>query len=66
VGELVAWRGSPSKFQDGAAEDARAKLPQHVIAKDIRGTMAAEMRTKAVPEAEINGFIGRRRVRQHD
>lgn len=61
-GPLVAWRGKPIESFKTAWRKmrTRAKLPRHFIAKDIRHTMATEMRAKAVPEAEINGFIGHR------
>lgn len=61
-GPLVTWRGKPiDSFKTAWRKmRARAKLPRHVVAKDIRHTMATEMRAQAVPEAEINGFIGHR------
>jgi integrase len=61
-GPLVTWRGKPiDSFKTAWRKmRARAKLPRHFVAKDIRHTMATEMRAKAVPEAEINGFIGHR------
>lgn len=59
-GPLVAWRGKPIESFKTAWRKMRkrAKLPAHFIAKDIRHTMATEMRAKNVPEAEIDGFLG--------
>ena len=61
-GPLVSWRGRPIESFKTAWRKMRdrAKLPKGFVAKDIRHTMATEMRAQAVPEAEIAGFIGHR------
>lgn len=59
-GPLVSWRGKPIESFKTAWRKMRkcAKLPAHFVAKDIRHTMATEMRAANVPEAEIDGFLG--------
>lgn len=59
-GPLVAWRGKPIESFKTAWRKMRkrAKLPANFVAKDIRHTMATEMRAANVPEAEIDGFLG--------
>lgn len=60
AGPLVAWRGKPiASFKTafrGLRE--RAGLGKDVVPKTIRHTMATELRAAAVPEAEIQGFLG--------
>lgn len=60
VGPLVVWRGKPiASFKTAwRALRRRAHLPEAVVPKTIRHTMATELRAAGVPEAEIQGFMG--------
>lgn len=62
AGALVAWRGKPIKSFKTAWRAMRKKawLGQDVVPKTIRHTMATELRSAGVPEAEIAGFLGHR------
>jgi integrase len=59
-GFLVRWRGeSIESFKTAfRAMRHRARLGKDVVAKTIRHTMATELRSAGVPEAEIQGFLG--------
>lgn len=61
-GPLVTWKGKPiASFKTAwRGIRRRAGLGQDVVAKTIRHTMATELRAAAVPEAEIQGFLGHR------
>lgn len=58
----MQWRGqSIASFKTSFRRmRERAELGKDVVAKTIRHTMATELRTAAVPEAEIQGFMGHR------
>lgn len=62
AGVLVQWKGRRIESFKTAwrAMRSRAKLGQDVVAKTIRHTMATELRTHGVPEADIQGFLGHR------
>lgn len=59
-GPLVQWRGKSIKSFKTAwrAMRVRAWLPKATTVKTIRHTMATELRTHGVPEAEIQGMLG--------
>lgn len=59
-GPLVAWRGKQvASFKTAWRKlRERAGLGDEVVPKTIRHTMATELRAAAVPEAEIQGFMG--------
>lgn len=61
-GPLVQWRGKGiDSFKTAFRRmRERAGLEKDVVAKTIRHTMATELRAAAVPEAEIQGFMGHR------
>lgn len=61
-GRLVQWRGQGiDSFKTAFRRmRERAELGKDVVAKTIRHTMATELRAAAVPEAEIQGFMGHR------
>ena len=61
-GILVRWRGqSINSFKTAwRAIRARARLDKNIVPKTIRHTMATEMRTNGVSEADIQGFLGHR------
>lgn len=60
TGPLVTWRGKEvASFKTAFRKmRARAGLGMDVVPKTIRHTMATELRAAAVPEAEIQGFLG--------
>lgn len=59
-GPLVVWRGQPiGSFKTAwRGIRRRAELGGDVLAKTVRHTLATELRSKGVPEAEIQGFMG--------
>jgi integrase len=61
-GVLVQWKGQPiASFKTAFRRIRRdAGLGLDVVAKTIRHTMATELRTQDVPEAEIEGMLGHR------
>lgn len=61
-GPLVAWHGKGiDSFKTSFRRmRRRAVLGQEVVAKTIRHTMATELRSAGVPEAEIQGMLGHR------
>jgi integrase len=62
AGPLVTWRGKKiASFKTAWRKlRERAGLPDEVVPKTIRHTMATELRAANVPEAEIQGFLGHR------
>ena len=61
-GPLVAWHGKPiASFKTAwRGLRRRAGLGDEVVAKTIRHTVATELRTANVPEAQIQGMLGHR------
>lgn len=61
-GPLVAWHGKPiaSMKTTWRKLRKRAYLPEDVVPKTVRHTMATELRAANVPEAEIAGMLGHR------
>lgn len=62
AGPLVEWRGQPiASFKTAWRKlRSRAGLPVDAVPKTIRHTMATHLRESAVPEPEIQGFLGHR------
>lgn len=61
-GHLVRWKGQPiDSFKTAFRRMRRdAGLGQDVVAKTIRHTVATYLRSRGVPEAEIQGYLGHR------
>ena len=59
-GPLIQWKGKEiDSFRTAWRRMRReAGLPIEAVPKTIRHTMATELRTQGVPEAEIQGFLG--------
>lgn len=59
-GPLVQWKGQPiDSFKTAFRRMRRdAGLGQDVVAKTIRHTVATYLRSRGVPEAEIQGYLG--------